>query len=276
MPFGRALEKLAMLTIRDKVSETPSYEFLDERLLNTPSFAISHCYDMAAKMCELARQSSMCAFALLYKYDAREVALLGEDEMQLDTYEDKLGTFLVKLSAKELSDNDSWEISRLLHAIGDLERLGDHALNLCEAAQELHDKPIIFSEPAMEDLAILRSALEEVLNTTTRAFVKRDKALAKLVEPLEQVIDGLVQQMRARHILRLQRGECGIEAGFVWSDLMIGLERMSDHCSNLAVCLIQSGSRTMEGHRYLNVTRSEDNLEFVEEFDRFSEKYKLD
>jgi phosphate:Na+ symporter len=275
LPFERGLVKLALLTIREKSSETQSYEFLDERLLNTPSFAIAQCHDLAVKMCEIAKTCAYQSFALIGKYDEKSAALLTDGEQQLDLYEDKLGTYLVKLSARELTNTDSWEISRLLHAIGDFERMGDHAVNISQSAQELYDKGIVFSPAAQDDLRVLRAALEEVIDTTARAFNNHDAELAKRVEPLEQVIDELVFSMRARHIARLQSGECAIEPGFVWSDLMINCERMSDHCSNIAVCLIQVDSRSMEGHTYLSEARSADNPEFMPAFEAYRAKYAL-
>jgi phosphate:Na+ symporter len=226
-------------------------------------------------MCDIAKDCAYRAFALIGKYDEKAAALLTEGEQQLDLYEDKLGTYLVKLSARELTNADSWEISRLLHAIGDFERMGDHAVNLLQSAQELFDKGIVFSPAAQADLHVLRAALEEVIDTTARAFKEHDAELAKHVEPLEQVIDELVFSMRSRHIARLQAGECAIEPGFVWSDLMINCERMSDHCSNIAVCLIQMSSRSMEGHTYLSEARSADNPEFMPAFEAYRAKYSL-
>ncbi|MDR1539696.1 MAG: Na/Pi cotransporter family protein [Clostridiales bacterium] len=275
LPFGLALEKLAQWTIRDKTSEPQTYEFLDERLLNAPSFAIAQCQAMAVKMCGIAKESVFCAISLVSKYDEKIVPVVRDDEALLDMYEDNLGAYLVKLSAKELSTSDNLEVSRLLHAIGDFERMGDHALNIMESAEELKEKGIGFSEAAQEDLKVLHAALEEVIDLTVRAIATEDVSLAKLVEPLEQVIDELVMSLRSRHIIRLQNGKCSILPGFIWSDLMINYERVSDHCSNLASSLIQTSEGSIEGHMYMSGIKSGDNPEFTENFKLFKKKYKL-
>ncbi|MDR0446423.1 MAG: Na/Pi cotransporter family protein [Oscillospiraceae bacterium] len=276
LPFTRALERLALLTIRDKPNGVQKTEFLDERLLNTPAFAIVNCLDMVSDMCAVAKDAALAALALVGNYSERtaETSILGEE--RLDEYEDKLGTYLVKLSAKELSDRDSWEAARMLRAIGDLERIGDHALNIVYSAKEIHEKGIDFTGSARSDLSVLREALSEIVSMTTEAVTNRDAELAKKVEPLEQVIDVLVREARDRHIVRIQRGECGIAPGFVWSDLMVNYERMSDHCSNLAVGVIQKKSPSMGGHDYLSKARSADNPEFAQEFDAYSARYRLD
>ncbi|MDR2421368.1 MAG: Na/Pi cotransporter family protein, partial [Oscillospiraceae bacterium] len=261
--------------VREKPGAVQATEFLDERLLNTPAFAIVNCRDMVGDMCVIAKEAALSALALVGGYSERaaEAPIAGEEK--LDMYEDKLGTYLVKLSSKELSDTDSWEVSRMLRAIGDLERIGDHAINIVYSAKEISDKGIDFAGSAPSDLAVLREALTEIITMTAEAVISRDAALAKRVEPLEQVIDVLVRQARDRHISRIQRGECGIEPGFVWSDLLVNYERMSDHCSNLAVGVIQTKSPSIAGHDYLSKARSADNPEFVAEFDAYGARYRF-
>ncbi|MDR1559089.1 MAG: Na/Pi cotransporter family protein [Clostridiales bacterium] len=274
-PFANVLEKLALLMVREKVSETQAYAFLDERLLNTPGFAIVQCHDLAGKMCGIAHDAVLYSLSLFERFDEKVAKKLRDNEQMLDSYEDKLGTYLVKLSSRELSDADSWEVSRMLHAIGDLERLGDHGLNLLESAQELNDRGIEFSPPALEDLKVVKSALREVVDMTQRAFIDRDLKLARQIEPMEQVVDELVHSVRSRHIKRLQNGDCAIETGFVWSDIMVNFERISDHCSNLALSLIQSDQQSMTGHLYMSEFKSADNSEFMASFEVFRKKYRL-
>jgi phosphate:Na+ symporter len=275
LPFTRVLEKLAYLTIRDRTGSPQEESFLDDRLLNTPSFAIVSCRDMVIKMCEIAQRASESAINLIGRYTDRAAAAPIADEDMLDMYEDKLGTYLVKLASKELTYHDSYEVSRMLRAIGDLERIGDHAMNITESAREISDKGIEFSKSAQSDLTVMRAALTEIVAMTSRAFADDDKELAKQVEPLEQVIDVLVQEARDRHIERIRRGECKLEQGFVWTDLLVNFERVSDHCSNIAVGIMQTKTPSFAGHDYLSKARSADNEEFMRAFNTYGEKYSL-
>jgi len=275
LPFTRQLERLAILTIPDKADKSPVKTFLDERLLNTPSFAISNCRDMIIKMGEIARETSVTAFHTVAGYNERAAEFVIEGESQLDLYEDKLGTYLVKLSARGLADRDSWEVSGMLREIGDLERMGDHALALVYNAREVREKGIIFTSAAMSDLEIINAALTDIVTMTVTVLQDHNIELARQVEPLEQVIDGLIRRARDRHIARMQRGECGITQGFVWTDLMINYGRISDHCSNIAISVMQSRTSSRAGHDFMAQVKSVDNSEFVTAFENYSELYKI-
>ena len=274
-PFANQLEKLAKMTIRGKPGEETKYEFLDERLLATPAIAIAQCHYLVVEMSQIARDTIVLALKMVEKYDEVAAAPIRENEDTLDQYEDKLNTFLVKLSAYGLSGSDSWKVSELLHIIGDLERIGDHALNILQSAEEMQEKDIAFSNEAKHDLSVAHAALKEIINMTIRAFEREDVVLARQVEPLEQVIDKLVAKMRSRHIVRLQRGECSIIPGFVLTDLLINYERVSDHCSNMAVSIIQTSDQTMDRHGYLSETRTPENTEFITAYHVYKSKYDL-
>lgn len=276
LPFTRGLEKLATLMVRDKDDGSMVTSFLDERLLNTPSFAISNCRDMLIKMGAIARDTAITAFNTVDNYNERAAEFTREGESQLDMYEDKLGTYLVKLSAREISDTDSWAVTGMLSEIGDLERIGDHAYALVKSAEEVHDKAIVFTPGAKRDLAVITAALTDIITLTTKVLEEQDIELARQVEPLEQVIDGLVRKARDRHISRMQKGECGIEPGFVWSDLMISYERISDHCSNIAISTMQSGTSSRAGHDYMAKVRSADNPEFIAAYEIYKSRYRIE
>ena len=280
LPFSKYLVKLATLTVRDK-NEKDKYSFLDERLLNTPSFALSECDNLTVEMAHVAKQTFLNSVRLVY--NAEENGTLNEklagqitsDEKQLDRYEDKLGSFLVKLSSRELSDSDSREISKLLHTIGDFERIGDHGVNLLGVAREIADKGISFSPQAKEELKVLGAALSEIITITITAFEENNLNLAKDVEPLEQVVDQLTTQIKSNHIERLQTGDCTIEMGFVLSDLLNNFERVSDHCSNIAVAMIEVAQNSFATHKYLKAVKDSDNADFSERFREYEIKYRL-
>ena len=275
-PFANQLEKLAMMTVRGLPGEETKYEMLDERLFVTPAMALSQCQHMVMEMFRIAQKTVLISLDMVEKIDEKNASLVRDNEDLLDDYEDKLNTFLVKLSAHGLSSDDSWKASELLHIIGDLERMGDHALNILESAEELRDKELEFTEVAKNDLVVAHSALREIVNMAVDAFQHNDSDLARQVEPLEEVIDNLTAQMRSRHIARLQRGECTIVPGFVWSDLLINYERVSDHCSNIAISVIQTGGETMDMHGYLSGIRVPENAEFGALYETFREKYRLE
>ncbi|MDR3310798.1 MAG: Na/Pi cotransporter family protein [Oscillospiraceae bacterium] len=276
LPFRGMLVRLAKLAVRDGSKGDRATVLLDEHLLETPAFAVSQCRDTVNRMVEIARDTALAALSLVGSYSQKTADAVREGESALDDFEDKVGTYLVKLSSKELSDRDSYSVSHMLHSIGDLERIGDHSLNLVESSVEMYDKQIGFTDAAKADFKVIAAALTEVITMTAYAFTHEDLALARHVEPLEQVIDELVRGARNRHIDRMQRGECKIEPGFVWTDLLINVERVSDHCSNIAISMIQFPSGSMEGHEYLKSERSSDNPEFVREFNAYGEKYKFD
>ncbi len=272
LPFTKQLERLAKVTIREKSDKE---ELLDERLLLSPSFAISECRNLTVKMAKFARDSLLGSIDLISDYDQKAADSLTRQEETIDLFEDKLGTYLVKLSSRDLSRSDSNIVSELLHTIGDFERIGDHAVNLLRAAQEIEEKELVFSDEAREELRVITQAVVDILNLTVDAFERDDVQLAGKVEPLEQVIDGLKQELKSRHIRRLQNGHCTIELGFVLSDILTNYERVSDHCSNVAVCVIQIQNSAMETHEYLNEIKSSGNQTFTEAFSSYQNIYSL-
>ncbi|MCF0137845.1 MAG: Na/Pi cotransporter family protein [Oscillospiraceae bacterium] len=274
LPFTGALEKLANRILPDGEAGDAEHTLLDKRLLVTPSVAISECDELTVRMCTLAEETLLTAISLFdnYKESLREA--VQKNENRLDRYEDELGTYLVQLSAEKLSLEDSLRVSKMLHVIGDFERLGDHAVNLCEAADELYSKGLRFSEAARRELAVLTSAIREILAVTGLAYRNGELAHAERTEPLEQTIDGLVEEIKSRHINRLQKGECSIELGFILADVLGDLERVSDHCSNIAVAVIELSRSSFDTHSYLSGIRSDD-LTFKARYDEFCGKYRL-
>lgn len=274
LPFSKQLGHLATISVPDDVTED-STNFLDERLLNTPSFAIERCKSIAVEMATLAKQTFCATIELMWDYSEKRAQEIEDAESKIDTYEDKLGTYLVKLSGLGISENESREISRLLYTIGDFERIGDHAVNLLKAAREMDEKGLSFSEEAKADINILAHAVEEILDISICAFKNDDEALAAHVEPFEQVIDKLGGEIKARHINRLKDGNCTIELGFILSDVLNNCERVSDHCSNIAVCIIQIRKDALDTHGYLNEVKNTMDSEFMQDFNKYNEKYVL-
>ncbi len=272
LPFSKQLEKLAKVTIREKSTKE---ELLDERLLLSPSFAIAECRNLAVEMAVNARDSMLAAIELIDRYDSKKAEFIAETEEKIDLYEDKLGTYLVKLSSRSLSHADSNAVSELLHAIGDFERIGDHAVNILRVAEEIRDKGLRFSDTAQQELKVITRAIVDILHLTVDCFEEDNSALAGQVEPLEQVIDGLKLELKNRHIRRLQDGRCTIELGFVLSDLLTNYERVSDHCSNIAVTVIQIKDSSMDTHGYLNAVKTGGGREFTEAFSLYQEAYSL-
>ena len=275
LPFQKMLVKLANIVIKDKPGKEEKYTFIDDRLLNTPAFAIPECNNRCIEMASKAETAIISAINLCGNYDERRANDIIILENDIDKYEDKLGTFLVKLSRSEMSDKDSAEVSRMLHSIGDFERLGDHAVNLIKAAQEMHDKNIRFTDDATEDLKVAHRALVDIVKLTVDAYIKNDIELAKDVEPLEQVIDTILASIKSRHISRLKVGECSIEHGFILNDMLTNFERVSDHCSNIAVTMIEVVQNAYDTHEYLNALKSIENEEFSEKYKELSTHYKL-
>lgn len=270
LPFGNQLAKLATLTIREGSKEEV---LLDERLLNVPSFAIEQCKNVIVEMAALARNTLNMSLAMIDKYDAKTAKLIIENEDKIDRYEDVLGTYLVKLSARELSEEDSNEVSKLLHIIGDLERIGDHCVNIVESVQEMANKGIAFSNIAKGELGVMGSAVSEIVGFATDIVATEDLKLASKVEPLEEVIDGLETELKMRHVRRLKDGNCTIELGFIFSDLITNYERVADHCSNIAACVIQISVASFDMHEYLSVVKSE--TPFAEQYQVFKDKYTI-
>ena len=277
LPFTKQLEKLAYMVVREDAAEkTEKQPFLDERLLNTPSVAIAECANKTVDMARLAEDTILRSLSLLETYDEKTAEEIIHNEDRLDLYEDKLGTVLVKLSSKALSDEDSRNVSKQLHTIGDFERIGDHAVNLLKTAQEIHEKDIRFSGSAKTELQTLFSALQEILNVTTRAYAEGDLRMASRVEPLEQVIDGLVADIKSNHITRLQKGHCTIEMGFVLSDLLTNCERVSDHCSNIAVAQIETAQNLDRAHEYLNALKNAGDAAFSKNFEDYRKRFSVE
>ncbi len=277
-PFSKHIEKLAYLIIKDKTEGTAEdevYSFVDVRLLSTPSVAIRECNSKCKKMAKLAKETIFLAIGLIDNYNEKVYKEVLENEDLLDLYEDKLGTYLVKLSGKELSDLDSQSVSRQLHTIGDFERIGDHAVNILQVAEEMHDKKLNFSSEAKKEIAVLIAALTEILNTTTEAYVNNDVSIAKRVEPLEETIDNLIIEIKTSHIQRLKAGECSIELGFILSDLLTNCERVSDHCSNVAIAIIETSQFSFDAHEYLNTVKRKGNKEFENEYEMYKNKYTI-
>ncbi|MBQ2745078.1 MAG: Na/Pi cotransporter family protein [Lachnospiraceae bacterium] len=277
LPFSKKLVKIANLVLKDKDGDTDTKqktELLDERLLVTPSIAIAECENATNKLANLAKDALVLAIDTSKNYNEDNVNEVIKLEDTTDKYEDKLGTYLVKISSKTLSDADSKKVSKMLHAIGDFERLGDHAVNIVKVAQELHEKKLKFSDQAQHELSVLTGALTEILDLTTEAYNNNDVDTAKRVEPLEQVIDQLVAAIKAQHIQRLQAGSCSIEMGFILSDLLNNYSRVSDHCSNVAVAIIEIAHNTFDTHQYLNNVKYSSSS-FNDIYENFSAKYYL-
>ena len=275
LPFSKQLVKIANVVIKDKAGDQ-KFTFVDSRLLATPSVAIAECNNKAVEMAQIAKETIVKALSLLDNYDPNVASEVKVNEDKLDLYEDKLGTTLVQLSSKALSDSDSRKVSKQLHTIGDFERIGDHAVNLWKAAEEIHEKGIRFSPQAEDEIRTLTSALKEILDITTRAFSLDDLRIAKQVEPLEQVIDCLIADIKSNHIARLQSGHCTIEMGFVLSDILTNCERVSDHCSNIAVAQIETEQNTYQAHEYLNGVKNAGNEDFQQAFDKYRAQYRLE
>ena len=277
-PFCTAIEKLALKTIKSKKEEKEADVFaaLDERFLDMPSFAVEKCHELVGDMANIANEAFVKATSLFDKFDSATFAEVEELESRIDKYEDKTSSYLVKIAGKHMSKTDSKQVTELLHCIGDIERISDHALNIAEAAKEIHDKEITFSEKATADISVITNAVSEILNLAISSLVNGDLASAKSVEPLEQVIDQLKRKIKNGHISRLRQGDCTMELGFVLSDLLTNYERISDHCSNIAVCFLELANDSFETHEYLSHIKSGEEGDFSEMFDAFNEKYYIE
>lgn len=281
LPFGKGLEKLACLTIRDDVQlaeveeERKELQLLDPRFLEKPAFAMEQSVHVANKMAEESKRTLFTAMDLLWNYTEDGAKKVGELEKLVDQYEDELGTYLVKLSRQNLSVHDSHTLSIVLHCIGDFERISDHAINIMESAQEMHDKKLIFSPKAEDELKVFSRAVQDIVEKAYAVFRDQDEKLAQKVEPLEAVVDELNQEVKKRHIRRLREGKCTIELGFILSDITTSLERVADHCSNIAVCVTQVREDTYDTHGYLNNVKNEDSEIFRGLVLEEEEKYLL-
>ena len=281
LPFAKGLEKLACLTIRDKKedvvvsAEDREFMILEPRFLEKPAFAVEQSRNAARKMAEESHNALFTALSLVDKYSEEGVERVENMESKVDRYEDELGTYLVKLSHKDISEADSHSLSIMLHCIGDFERISDHAVNIMESAQELYEKGLKFSENAKKDLEVLGQAVEDIVNTAYEVFDKQDMKLAEKIEPLEEVIDELSKEVKRRHVQRLRNGECTIEMGFILSDITTCLERVADHCSNIGVCVTQVSEDLYDTHSHLNTVKTHPDESFYHELEDARLKYQL-
>ena len=276
MPFCSLIEKLTIVTVRGKSDEqSDAFHTLDERFLSMPAFAVEKCRLLVSDMAEISKNSLFDAINTVDNYDNSVDKSIVEREAEVDLYEDKTSSYLLKISARQLTQKDSREVSQLLHVIGDVERISDHAVNVLEVAREIHDKNIVFSEDAVHELGIITNAVREVVSLATEALVKQDLNIAKKVEPLEQVIDKLKYKIKNHHIKRLREGDCTIEMGFILSDLLTNYERVADHCSNIAVCLLEIDNNSFETHEYLNHVKQDGENEFFEQYDLYKKRYSI-
>lgn len=273
IPFGGQLEKLAVRLVPGDKDSQKTVE-LDERLLATPSLALQQSRSVATEMATISVRAMHNALLSFTEYTSELAQSVRNDEDTCDRYEDILGTYLVRLSAQKMGEPETEEATELLKSIGDFERISDHAVNVLRSAEELRDKKLTLSDNARRELETFSRAINDILDLSLRAFEKNDIALASEIEPLEQVIDKLKEQMRTRHILRMQQGNCSIEVGFVWSDMLTDLERTSDHCSNVAGCIIDTAQHNLNLHETLNLTKTKD-ADFKEKYERYAEIYRL-
>jgi len=280
-PMSAVLEKLAYLTIPKTEDEEESddvnkdLQILDPLFLNTPALALEHCKNAANEMANYAKESMMYAMDLFEAYDEKNAQHVVELESIVDKYEDQLGTYLVKLSSQQLTEKDSQELSSILHCMGDFERISDHAVNVMESAKEMHDKELSFSKKAEEELEVFTRAMKDIINTTIKVYVEHDLELAKLVEPMEENIDYLNIEIKKRHVKRLRKGKCTIEMGFVLSDITTNYERVSDHCSNIAISLLQLNEEGLGSHELQDSISSKENISYAAEVQRLRSYYEL-
>ena len=279
-PCTKLMVKLVCLTVKDDpMMETGTREkamsLLDPRFLEKPSYAVEQSRLVAITMAGLAEQSMNIAMGLLKEYTEEEARKVQELEEQVDQYEDEIGSYLIKLSSRNLSEKDSHTLSTILHCIGDFERISDHALNIMECAQEMYEKKLEFSDKAAKELEVFSRAVHDILNLAMLSFRGEDLVLARQVEPLEEVIDGLNLDIKQRHIKRLRKGKCTIELGFVLSDITTNYERVADHCSNIAVCLLQVSEDEFDTHAYIDGLKTGNNMDFRGKVMAFGERYQL-
>lgn len=281
LPFTKGLEKLAYLTIPvdesefSKAGEEEVFKILDSRFLTTPNFAIEQCVTVTKQMAELTKDTLFLAKNLFTDYSEEMAKKVEDQENLIDKYDDKLSAYLTQLNSQNLSYRESQMVSTLMHSINDLERIADHAVNLMEIAQKMNRKELEFSKKAQNEMEIFGSAVEDILDRSVRAFVENDMELAQTVEPLEEVIDDLNKEVKKRHIKRLRKGKCTIDLGLVLADVAANYERVADHCSNLAVYMIQMEDNSIEAHEYINTLTEENREQFEQMQETYREKYQL-
>ena len=277
-PMTGLLEKMVTLLFKDNpedLEETAEMDRLEERFLEHPTLALEQSRAAVCSMAQKSRKNLSRAFALLHCYTEEGYQKIQAKEDVIDRYEDKLGTYLVKLTGTDLSHEQSREISKFLHTISDFERIGDHAVNLSETAREIHEKKLAFSSSANAELDVLASAVAEIVVLTTDAFTKDDLALARRVEPLEEVIDDLCDEIKIEHVRRIQTGDCTLDHGFVFNDLLTNYERIADHCSNIAVAMIELAIDQFDTHEYLHNIKESHEAEFNRYFNEYEDRFRL-
>lgn len=279
LPFTKGLEKLAYLTIPqtedEKHTQNDVFGILDDRFLSSPAFAIEQCRSLVSQMAEMTRDSFLEAMSILTDYSGEVAEDVIKKENMVDTYDDKLSAYLTKLGSENLSYQDSLRVTSLMHCLTDFERISDHAINVVENAQQMSKGDLEFSKKGMEEITVYSNAVRDILNRTTNAFVNNDQDLARTVEPLEEVIDGINKDVKKHHMKRLRKGKCTIEMGLVLSDLAMNYERVADHCSNIAVYMMQLKDTQLEEHSFTEQLDEEESAEFNKLYNEFSETYQL-
>ena len=276
LPFTDVLEKLVRLIVREKPQAADQVAVrLEERFLAHPALAVEQSRLTIVDMAERAREALSAALALTANYSREGFAEVEKMESDCDKYEDALGSYLVKLTALELTRRQNEDVSKYLHTLTDFERISDHALNIAQSAQEIHEKKIDFSDHATRELSVLSAAVREIVRLTTQAFEKNDLALASRVEPLEELIDQLCDEAKRRHVERLQQGSCTIRQGFVFNDLLTGIERVSDHCSNVAVAMLELEEDAFDTHAGLRRIKEAQSLSFQIAYEDYAARFTL-
>lgn len=276
LPFSKQLEKIADFVIRDKDQDKKRDVILDERTLSVPTVAVNKAFDVTVDMCMLAKTSFLNSICLMNDYTEDGAAKIDEFERKLDMLQDLISTYMMKLSKIGVAEEDSKRIAKILHTIDDFERIGDHAVSVTKVGKELHDKKTAFSPEASQELEKIADAVKEILNITSESFKTGDLQIAGCVEPLDKVIDNLILKAKRRHIKRLQDGVCTKELGFALSDVLTSFERTADHCSNIAVAVLEAQNGTFDTHEYLHDVKHKNNERFMEKYDEYSEKFTLD
>ena len=274
IPFCNFIEKLAVMTIKStETVEEDVFRVLDERFLTVPGFALEKANDIMVQMMKITGEAVKISLDKLLNYDSKTDAYIKEQEALVDNYEDKLGSYLVKLAGHKLAEHEANEVTSLLHLIGDAERISDHACNLMGASKEIHSKQLSFSQAAVDEIRVMSSAINEIVEITVKAVENNDKEYAMKIEPLEQVIDKLKYKMKNNHIERLQNNKCTIVLGFVYSDIITNFERIADHCSNIGVSILQKDQDVFEPHIYLDHVKHDGENNFISQYDEYKNKY---
>lgn len=275
-PFAKQLEKIANFVIKDAEKEVATAILLDDRLLTVPTLAVKESFVVVMDMCTIAKDAVIKAGGLLTSYTEEAAEEIHTMESQIDRYEDQLGTFMLKVSQVATAEMDAMGTAKILHTIDDFERIGDHAVNIVGIAEELYQKQKKFSKDAMKEITVLQNAVSELLHITVQAYETNDMSLARSVEPLEQVIDALIYEMKRKHVRRVKEGNCTIKLGFAFNDLLTDYERIADHCSNIGVAVIEATHGTYEPHEYLDSIKAVHGGEFDEKFKEYGRRFFID